>query len=191
MSQYVIVNGSLYSTTELYHHGVKGMKWGVRRYQNKDGSLTPAGKKRELTDEERKARNKKIAKGVAIGIGATAATAAATVGGIALYKKIKNDPMREIKKTMRDTSKARFMMSEDDLIKNIGRLQKEKELKDLTEDALSSGRSASEKILMAAGTSAATTMATGAMVYAVKSVLTRSFSGDDAAKYVTPPPKKK
>lgn len=31
---------------ELYHHGTKGMKWGVRRYQNKDGSLTPAGKKR-------------------------------------------------------------------------------------------------------------------------------------------------
>lgn len=34
------------SEYELYHHGVKGMKWGVRRYQNKDGSLTPAGKKR-------------------------------------------------------------------------------------------------------------------------------------------------
>ena len=31
---------------ELYHHGVKGMKWGVRRYQNSDGSLTSAGKKR-------------------------------------------------------------------------------------------------------------------------------------------------
>lgn len=30
---------------ELYHHGIKGMKWGVRRYQNKDGSLTDAGKK--------------------------------------------------------------------------------------------------------------------------------------------------
>lgn len=30
---------------DLYHHGILGQKWGVRRYQNKDGSLTSAGKK--------------------------------------------------------------------------------------------------------------------------------------------------
>lgn len=32
--------------TELYHHGILGQKWGVRRFQNEDGSLTPEGKKR-------------------------------------------------------------------------------------------------------------------------------------------------
>lgn len=37
----------MYTTDyELYHHGIKGQRWGVRRYQQKDGSLTPAGKKR-------------------------------------------------------------------------------------------------------------------------------------------------
>lgn len=31
---------------ELYHYGRKGMKWGIRRYQKKDGSLTNLGKKK-------------------------------------------------------------------------------------------------------------------------------------------------
>jgi len=35
---------------ELYHHGTKGMRWGIRRYQNADGSLTPAGRKRYMKD---------------------------------------------------------------------------------------------------------------------------------------------
>ena len=33
---------------ELYHHGIKGQRWGVRRFQNKDGSLTNAGRERYL-----------------------------------------------------------------------------------------------------------------------------------------------
>lgn len=36
---------------QLYHHGIKGQRWGIRRYQNRDGSLTPAGKKRYSPEE--------------------------------------------------------------------------------------------------------------------------------------------
>lgn len=46
---------------ELQHHGTKGMRWGVRRYQNKDGSLTPAGKKHYAKESEKlKAEEKKL-----------------------------------------------------------------------------------------------------------------------------------
>lgn len=44
---------------QLYHWGIKGMKWGVRRYQNSDGSLTAAGKKRYSDDNSGDSRNTK------------------------------------------------------------------------------------------------------------------------------------
>jgi hypothetical protein len=46
MSNYILT-----SDGELYHYGVKGQKWGVRRYQRKDGTLTPKGKKRLAKNE--------------------------------------------------------------------------------------------------------------------------------------------
>lgn len=69
----------------LIHHGIKGQKWGVRRFQNEDGSLTSAGKKRRSESEEKSTSNKtKVAKTIAVsaavGVGIATASAAAIKG---------------------------------------------------------------------------------------------------------------
>ena len=75
---------------ELYHHGVKGQKWGVRRYEYENGGLTPEGKKKQAEYNQqhagdariatRKSRLKKLA---VAGLGA----AAAAGGAYLAYKK--------------------------------------------------------------------------------------------------------
>ena len=41
---------------ELYHHGILGQKWGIRRFQNEDGSLTSKGKARYKDDDQEGAK---------------------------------------------------------------------------------------------------------------------------------------
>lgn len=57
--------------SKLIHSGIKGMRWGIRRYQNKDGSLTPAGRKRygEQQSEELDSQTKEELKKRAINSG--------------------------------------------------------------------------------------------------------------------------
>lgn len=68
--------------TYLAHHGILGMKWGVRRYQNEDGSLTSAGKKRySESDYMKKSAGKTAASGVIAGTTAFGLKSAAKAVG--------------------------------------------------------------------------------------------------------------
>lgn len=71
--------------TVLIHHGIKGQRWGVRRFQNEDGSLTSIGKKRYRNDESAKGltdAQKAILKKAAIGVGIAAMAGLATYGAV-------------------------------------------------------------------------------------------------------------
>ena len=50
----------IYYSNELYHHGILGQRWGVRRFQNEDGTLTNEGRKRQLRKEQKLSDNQRI-----------------------------------------------------------------------------------------------------------------------------------
>ena len=51
--------GSARQPPELMHYGIKSMRWGIRRYQNEDGTLTPAGKERYNKNSDGREKKKK------------------------------------------------------------------------------------------------------------------------------------
>lgn len=89
----------------LMHYGILGMKWGVRRFQNEDGSLTAAGKKRYDDDdpkaEEKPKTGKSVdSKKVAVGVAAGAAVITGTVLTAYLVKKYGGKNISEISDTV-------------------------------------------------------------------------------------------
>ena len=56
------LDSSPFNDEYIEHHGILGMRWGIRRFQNKDGSLKPAGKKR-YNDSDSEPRDRGLAPG--------------------------------------------------------------------------------------------------------------------------------
>ena len=93
--------------TVLAHHGIKGQKWGIRRFQNRDGTWTSAGKERygddaPDTSKTQKITKKKVATGVAVG---TAAVAGVVLTAY-LVKKMGNKNISELMDSVKTGKKA-------------------------------------------------------------------------------------
>jgi len=169
---------------ELYHYGIKGMKWGVRRYENEDGTLTEAGKKRYSTKENyERSRDKKKKVGKALGL--TAAAALALYGGKKAYKKFGTPKdLRDIKKQRLKDLRNRSKLTIEDLKDKIDRLETEKRLKDLTYEQVAPGRKAAKEALSNVAKKTATTALTGAALYALKAYLSGKIDKKELANAV-------
>ena len=99
--------------TVLMHYGIKGQKWGVRRFQDEDGSLTAAGRERYQRESAPKAGRKPQSK-------------LATIGAA-----IKNKTQDKIDDVRKRNPKN---LTDDELNERINRLRKEAEYKRLTEE---------------------------------------------------------
>ena len=158
---------------ELYHFGTKGMKWGVRRYQNKDGSLTDAGKKRYDRDQRENAGKKKGNKvgqadpnrWVKEDMERTKKLTDASSHMSNQLKNINDNAMRKKPKTKTDLSS----MSDKELRERINREILERQYNDMfTPQKTSKGREFASQMLETTGNVLAVTSSALAIALAIK-----------------------
>ncbi len=127
---------------ELMHWGIKGMKWGVRRYQNKDGSLTPAGKKRydkemaKLKEEEKVAKNKLKTQAKLNKLEEKRKEVEALKSGKPIAKKTQQSSKPSVKD-----------MSDDELRATVNRMLLEQQYRKLNPEQVSTGKKFVNKVV--------------------------------------------
>lgn len=163
----------------LHHSGIKGMKWGVRRYQNKDGTLTAAGKKHYAGDEN-------------AGEGATAKTEYAPKRKGGKAEDYSDEELRarinrlQMEKQYRDLQGDTNIRADDpnrELKAEKERLQLQKDVKQLRSDVYG-GRSFVKSVMKDAGKQFLTKAVAGAMSYSAKQFVTNTFENPDLANAI-------
>lgn len=127
---------------ELMHFGIKGMKWGIRRYQNPDGTLTELGKRRVATGRGKVDKNT----GVYLNVSRKERRRAAAIK----QKRIENLNKARMKEKLASEDKLKSsQMTDKQLDERIARLKKEKEYQNLLKDtrAIKRGESYTKKKL--------------------------------------------
>lgn len=157
-----LAHADLFTLDELYHHGIKGQKWGVRRFQNKDGTLTPAGKQKYGSKEN---FDKQYPEDVKKSINKAKSGLNKASGAVNKAKNINDKIVKKANKEQikKDVSK----MSDQELKKIVDRLNMEERYKQVMNSrAAEEGKNNVSQVLEYAGTALA--VGVGAMELMLK-----------------------
>ena len=160
---------------ELTHWGTKGMRWGIRRYQNRDGTLTPAGRKRyakemeKLKAEEKILKNRQKTQSQFDKLEAKRKEIEALKSG----KSISKSTNKESGKTsVKD-------MSDDELRTVVNRLMLEQQYRRLKPEQVSAGKKFVDSVMKNVVAPAATEVGKNVLKNAMTNAITKATSEKD------------